>query len=33
MMHDDYTTVLLPLSNIILSVVVVVVSAVDAGAP
>jgi hypothetical protein len=33
MMHDDYTTVLLGLSSILLSVVVVVVSVVDAGAP
>ncbi len=33
MMHDDYTTMLLPLSSILLSVVVVVVSVVDAGAP
>jgi hypothetical protein len=33
MMHDDYTTVLLPLSSILLSVIVVVVSVVDAGAP
>jgi hypothetical protein len=32
MMHDDYTTVLLGLSSILLSVVVVV-SVVDAGAP
>jgi len=32
MMHDDYTTALLPLSSILLSVVVVV-SVLDAGAP
>lgn len=33
MMHDDYTTMLLPLSGILLGLVVVVVSVVDAGAP